>query len=233
MLRRWSSDEVGYGSVLLLIVATYSVSVTLDSPKAAGLVLILQMIALGIVLRVSHARPAVLRLTDLTLIAIVVGIAVSLFVGPTLSDHSATALLIYYVSALLYGIAPFSIIRHALTRPSIDSQTLLAAIASYLMIGMFFAFTYRAIAASSGIPFFGRTGPDTVSNDLFFSFVTLTTTGYGDLVPARNPGQTLAVAEAIIGQLFLVTAVAKVVNQSGVIGRLRAPLDPGTDPDLG
>jgi len=47
---------------------------------------------------------------------------------------------------------------------------------------------------------------------LFFSFVTLTTTGYGNLVPATNPGQTLAITEAVLGQLFLVTAVAKIIT---------------------
>jgi hypothetical protein len=44
------------------------------------------------------------------------------------------------------------------------------------------------------------------------SFTTLTTTGYGNLVPADSPGQSFAVAEMLVGQLFLVTAVAKVIN---------------------
>ena len=70
-----------------------------------------------------------------------------------------------------------------------------------------------------------------MANDLFFSFVTLTTTGYGNLVPAANPGQSLAVLEAIMGQLFLVTAVAKVVNESGLLSRRRrAAVDEGSDP---
>ena len=51
-----------------------------------------------------------------------------------------------------------------------------------------------------------------MSQDLFFSFVTLTTTGYGNLVPTGNPGQSLAVLEAPLGQLFLVTAVGKLVS---------------------
>jgi hypothetical protein len=51
-----------------------------------------------------------------------------------------------------------------------------------------------------------------MSDALFFSFVTLTTTGYGNLVPASNPGQSLAVMEAVLGQLFLVTAVAKIIT---------------------
>jgi hypothetical protein len=61
-------------------------------------------------------------------------------------------------------------------------------------------------------PFFGDEGDGTVSQDLFFSFVTLTTTGYGNLVPTGNPGQSLAVLEAPLGQLFLVTAVGKLVS---------------------
>ena len=61
-------------------------------------------------------------------------------------------------------------------------------------------------------PFFGAEGEDSLSDDLFFSFVTLTTTGYGNLVPAGNPGQTLAVFEALVGQIFLVTAIGKVVS---------------------
>jgi len=60
--------------------------------------------------------------------------------------------------------------------------------------------------------FFGANGDGKIPQDLFFSFTTLTTTGYGNLVPAGNPGQSFAVAEMLIGQLFLVIAVAKVIN---------------------
>jgi voltage-gated potassium channel Kch len=60
--------------------------------------------------------------------------------------------------------------------------------------------------------FFGPNGDGKLPQDLFFSFTTLTTTGYGNLVPAGNPGQTFAVAEMLVGQLFLVTAVAKVIS---------------------
>jgi len=55
-------------------------------------------------------------------------------------------------------------------------------------------------------------GDGSLSQDLFFSFVTMTTVGYGNLVPAANPGQTFAVLEAVIGQLFLVVAVGKIIS---------------------
>jgi hypothetical protein len=62
------------------------------------------------------------------------------------------------------------------------------------------------------VPFFGSAGTGSLSQDLFFSFVTMTTVGYGNLVPAANPGQTLAVIEAVAGQLFLVIAVGKIIS---------------------
>jgi hypothetical protein len=62
------------------------------------------------------------------------------------------------------------------------------------------------------VPFFGPAGNGTLSQDLFFSFVTMTTLGYGNLVPAANPGQTFAVLEAVTGQLFLVVAVGKIIS---------------------
>ena len=57
----------------------------------------------------------------------------------------------------------------------------------------------------------------------YFSFVTLTTLGYGDLVPRSDIARTLAVFEAILGQVFLVTAVARIVS---LIGSERGPLAP-------
>ena len=86
------------------------------------------------------------------------------------------------------------------------------AVAAYLCIGIAFALIYHAIGAIQASPFFGSQGDGSISDDLFSSFVTLTTTGYGNLVPSQNPGQSLAVMEAVVGQLFLVTAVAKVIN---------------------
>jgi hypothetical protein len=77
---------------------------------------------------------------------------------------------------------------------------------------MLFAFIYRFLGVVQPSLFFGANGDGRVPQDLFFSFTTLTTTGYGNLVPAGNPGQSFAVAEMLIGQLFLVTAVAKVIS---------------------
>ena len=237
------SDDVGYGVVLGLIALTYVASVSLTSSTAwTAVVLVLQVVVVMIVLRVSHARRVVRLIGDITVVTALAAAIAALITKPESHagsvGQSPTLILLLVVSAVLYGVAPVSILRHQLTRPTIDAQTLLAAIAAYLMIGMFFAFSYRAIAEVQTTPFFGSNGVGSVSDDLFFSFVTLTTTGYGNLVPVQNPGQTFAVVEAIVGQLFLVTAVAKIVNESGLLtarmNRARAEKaasdSPGSDP---
>lgn len=96
-------------------------------------------------------------------------------------------------------------------------MTILGALSIYLLIGTFFAALFRAVAAFSNEPFFVTKAARTVDY-LYFSFVTLTTTGYGDLTARTDLGRMLAVTEALLGQLYLVSVVALVV---GNIGRER------------
>ena len=63
--------------------------------------------------------------------------------------------------------------------------------------------------------FFAQDVPATVSRCLYFSFTTLTTVGYGDLTAASNLGHTLSVAEALAGQIYLVTVVSVIVANLG------------------
>ena len=118
---------------------------------------------------------------------------------------------VFLVAAILYFIAPMSILRHIVQQPDVDQETVLGAIAAYLMVGMSFAFSYRALGALRPAR---SSGPGSTARcpGAVLLLHHLTTTGYGNLVPAANPGQTFAVLEMLIGQLFLVTAVAKVVN---------------------
>ncbi len=144
---------------------------------------------------------------DVALAAAIVAAVLALFL-----HQDIDARLLPAVSCLLYLVAPVAIIRHLLSRKTVDLETVLGALTAYLLIGMMFAFFYRTVGANQSGAFFGAGGEGTLPQDLFFSFTTLTTTGYGNLVPAANPGQTMAVGEMLLGQLFLLTAVAKVIN---------------------
>ncbi len=207
LIEAFSSPD-SYGLVLLLILVTYILSATLTASWAASLVLAVQIAALWVTLRASRAHRAVRVIANVALVTAALAAIGNLF----FHDQIHGAKIASWFSCLLYLIAPLSILRHLVLRRTVDSETVLGAVAAYLMAGMFFAFLYLSVALDQVQPFFGSQGKGTFSQDLFFSFTTLTTTGYGNLVPAGNPGQTFAVFEMLIGQLFLVTAVAKVVN---------------------
>ena len=106
----------------------------------------------------------------------------------------------------------------------ISLNTFYGAVCVYLLIAMFFATTYGLIALISGDQFFAQltvAPKDTPAVDyLYFSFVTITTTGYGDFTAAQSVGRMTAVLEAIFGQLYLITVVALVVQNLGQRSRM-------------
>jgi hypothetical protein len=196
-----------YGPVLLSIIATYVLAVALSAEDGGQIVLVAQILNVWLVFRVAQAHRSVRRATNVLLVLAALTAAATLF---GLGGNNGP--LLFAASCVLYLVAPAAIVRHLVSRRVIDVQTILGAIAAYLLIGMFFAFAYQLVATIQSGPFFGADGDGTVDQDLFFSFITMLTIGYGNLVPAGNPGQTLAVAEGLIGQLFLVVAVAKAVT---------------------
>jgi hypothetical protein len=109
----------------------------------------------------------------------------------------------------------------------ITLQAANGALCIYLLLGMLFAFGFGAIAVLQNGPLFTNGTEGNLQDHLYFSFITITTTGYGDLAPAGNLARSLAMMEALIGQLYLVTVVAVVV---GNLGR-RRPIDRGQDDD--
>jgi Ion channel len=103
---------------------------------------------------------------------------------------------------------------------TVNPQSILGAICIYVLIGMVFTFAYGAAAFLGSGDFFAQGTDGTPSLRLYFSYVTLATLGYGDYTAAGDFGHTLAVVEALVGQLYLVTIVAVVV------GRLHRPVRP-------
>jgi len=80
------------------------------------------------------------------------------------------------------------------------------------VLGILFSFAYATVDRIQSGPFFSEVGHAEGNEFLFFSYTTLTTTGYGNLVPAGQPGRMLAGLEMMLGQLFLVTLVAGLVS---------------------
>ena len=119
------------------------------------------------------------------------------------------------VNALFIGVTPVIVARgliHEIREErTVTIRTMFGVLCIYLLIGVFFAFVYAVIDAETANEFFPNVAPASTSDFLYFSFTTLTTTGYGDLVTANELGRSMAVLEALIGQIYLVTVVALIV----------------------
>jgi hypothetical protein len=109
-------------------------------------------------------------------------------------------------------VTPFVILNRILRHPSVSTETIAGAVDVYLILGLIFYALYKAIAAISGTPFFVQTQHPSANQYLYFSFVSLTTVGYGDLTTATSVGRSLVVLEPLLGQIFLVTIVARLVS---------------------
>lgn len=113
------------------------------------------------------------------------------------------------VWTVLSLLAPILVIRRLVRRRRATVQTLLGALSAYLLIALAFNFSFLVIDAF-GEPFFGSAEPTT--SFMYFSLVTLTTLGYGDLAAAEPIGRLAATIEAVVGQVYLVTFVAMIVG---------------------
>jgi hypothetical protein len=98
-------------------------------------------------------------------------------------------------------------------------HTMFGVLCIYLLLGMLFALAYGLVGEAQSEPFFASGGKEDISDFLYFSFATLTTVGYGDLAAATDLGRSVAITEALIGQIYLVTVVAVIV---GSLSRSRA-----------
>jgi hypothetical protein len=138
-------------------------------------------------------------------LAVIVSV-VTLITGDTRLNDA-----VYFILFALLVLAPLAIGRLILTSRQVTPRLLIGAICVYLMIGLLFTFIYLGVNAVH--PNFFRQGVQTEpSIYLYFSFITMTTVGYGDFSPAGAVPRVLVIFEALLGQIFLVTAVARLVS---------------------
>ena len=204
-----------YALVLLLVVLSFVVQEAAPDTDATRLVATwLQAATLVAAVEAASASHRLVRLAALLAALAAVAATVAAVVGGSVKTHT-----IGLATALLVGVAPLALaaglVRELRATMTVTVQTLSGVLAIYLLIGMFFSFAYSVIEAFSDRPFFAELSDPNRSDFLYFSYTTLTTTGYGDLTAALNFGRTLAVTEALIGGIYLVTIVALIVTNIG------------------
>jgi voltage-gated potassium channel len=203
--------EDAYGLLLADIVLTFLVLAQIDPARWSRLVLapaIGSMLLLS--LYASRARPRLIRGA-----VIGVGVAFVIVICQAIFDSDLVDGSTYLIYGLLLFIAPIVIINRILRHPEVGISTILGAVCAYLLIGMLFGLVYGMIDRIDSRPFFeGRPVVDQFDY-LYFSYASLTTVGFGDFVSRGDLGRGLSVLEAALGQIFLVTLIARLVSLFG------------------
>jgi hypothetical protein len=193
---------------LILVTVAFELAAT-DSDGARLIAVTLQAATLVAAVVTSRAHRWVVRLAIAASVVLVLAAGAAVLGSEELGDDSARV-----VSLLLVALAPAAIVNGLINlfreEQQITRETMFGVLCIYLLLGLFFGTAFAAVQAISNEDFF-RSGASETSDFLYFSFSSLTTTGYGDLVAATNLARSLSITEALLGQIYLVTVVALII----------------------
>jgi ion channel len=198
-----------YASLLVLLLANFFLLELVDDPRwgAIGSTL-LAAAALVVAISDPDTGHTITRSQALQVAA-----CVALAPLVLIFDSASIIGLTYLLPAALLVTATLPVtINRVLHHRRVTYETVLGALCAYVLVGLLFAFLYLAVADLRDSPFFAQPGAHAQSEYLYYSFVALTTLGFGDLSPAVGLPQALTVLEALLGQIFLVTLVARLVT---------------------
>jgi hypothetical protein len=199
-----------YGVVLLLAVVTVVFLVL--APERAGsraVALLLSGAMLLTVVVTSRSPLGLRRRVGGTLVAVTVLLALAVAVDRVpgwVGSLLAGLLLLVTLEELVRGLV------RLLVEQGVTPQAVGGALAVYLLLGIVFAIAIGVAARLHGGLYFAQGTDGTTSQQVYFSFTSLTTTGFGDFTAATRGGRALAVLETLTGQIYLVTVIALLVS---------------------
>ena len=122
-------------------------------------------------------------------------------------------LLIHYISGVLFfGIATIIILRHLLNQKEITVDLIWGAVCGYFLIGFMWGDIFSLLETIQPGSFnLGEQQVLDIDSFIYFSFVTLATLGYGDIVPLTEQAQSLSIIETVMGQMYLAVNIATLV----------------------
>ena len=206
-LHRFSAAEFLIAVVLLFVVSPFVELI--PGGNLIETVLITLVLVMG-VLAVGRRRR--------TLVVAVI-LALPAFIGKWV-NHFRPDLVpteVFLVTGLLFVIFVVAhLLGFILRAPRVNSEVLCAGISTYLLLGLSWSFAYLLVAQLAPDAFFLNNGTTTGhslhgADAFYFSLITLSTVGYGDIIPVSNVARMLAAMEAITGSLFVAVLIARLV----------------------
>jgi voltage-gated potassium channel Kch len=197
-----------YGLVLFLILVAYLLA-GLDSGRVVGAMNALLWVSLLLTTLWAPGVPE--RLRRIGGLATLLVLVTSISLGFIPSDTAQAArLLLLSVAQLAALLAILSMVTQ---HERVTLQTVMGGVAAYALIAFVMAALYHGFDLLTDDAFLN--GVVAVGDYTYFSFVTLTTVGYGDITAASDFAKRLVVVEAFVGQVFIITLVARLVSLWG------------------
>jgi hypothetical protein len=213
-----------YGLLLALLVGLY-ILIAAESHHNLWGRFVISLVLGGVLLLAFHTSHVRSRAFRVGIVLVVIADVANFLQAATGREGGDGTTFIMFVLILL---APIAIVHRIIRHETVGLETILGSICVYILIGIAFAGIYGAVNDIESHGFFAQKIEPTNVDFLYFSFVTLTTVGYGDLTAGTSTGRVLVTFEAVTGQIFLVTLVARLVSLYGI--KQRQPRD---GPELG
>ncbi len=196
-----------FGLLLAVVLASFVVTPLIQEREYGGIILGLQA-ALIMVLALTSSGVSQRLVVVGTVVIGIAGLIVAS--EAVISDGPADA----WASAVVTGmlvLTPFLVLRRVLAAPKVTVASVAGTLSAYLLVGITFGSLYRTMSVIDETAF--SQPLDSAAN--YFSFVTLTTLGFGDIVAKSEMARSLVTLEAVLGQVLLVTLVARSVSTLG------------------
>jgi hypothetical protein len=206
--------------MLVIIVVSYFLIIAIPASVIGGPVRV-AMLGLLLVVAVRTRRRSGRWLRPAVTLAVL--LVTATIIAANEGSEAALSAISSAAAAILVVVVIILITKSLMASGVVDGTAVRAVLCIYLLLALLFAALNQCLGVFFDPYLSGASHPPTASQALYFSVVTLATIGYGDIVPVNDLARALVVAEALIGQLYLVSIVAAVVGQYGSKGPSKGP----------
>jgi drug/metabolite transporter (DMT)-like permease len=192
-----------FGLLLLLLIGAFVALGFSAETWARYVAALLEIAALAVAFLATRLRRDH-RWLAVVLVVAIIAVVASALTGDT-SEGIANIAVTFVFAAMLIAVLD-RVLRHR----RVTVQTLFGAVCAYFLIGLMFSAIYSALDALGSEPIFGEPVGRSVFS--YFSFTALTTVGFGDYTAETDISRRIVVLEAVIGQVFIATTLARLVS---------------------
>jgi hypothetical protein len=196
-----------FGLLLAVVLLSFVVTPLVQEREYGGVVLGLQT---GLIMVLALTSSGVPR-RGVLVGTVVATVSALLLASEAVVTTGAAAAWVSGVVTALLAVTPFLVLRRVLGAPRVTITSVAGTLSAYLLVGLTFGSLFRTMSVVDADAFDQVLGADST----YFSFVTLTTLGFGDIVPLSDAARSLVTLEAVLGQVLLVTLVARSVSTLG------------------